>query len=111
MSVSGERPEGPDGGQTDAIDPQETWAAPDFRGAKSIVRPSLKRHLLVVNASDALQIEDAFAALVQDRVEAFQIGVDPLFGNHVDQLVAPAARHKVPTIYPWCESAGGLVTD
>jgi putative ABC transport system substrate-binding protein len=111
MSVSGERPEGPDGGQTDAIDPQETWAAPDFRGAKSIVRPSLKRHLLVVNASDALQIEDAFAALVQDRVEALQIGVDPLFGNHVDQLVALAARHKVPTVYPWREftAAGGLM--
>ena len=42
---------------------------------------SLGLHLLVVNASNALQIEDAFAALVQDRVEALQIGVDPLFGN------------------------------
>ena len=40
---------------------------------------SLGLHLLVVNASNALQIEDAFAALVQDRVEALQIGVDPLF--------------------------------
>ena len=72
---------------------------------------SLGLHLLVVNASNALQVEDAFAALVQDRVEALQIGVDPLFGNHVDQLVALAARDKVPTIYPWREftAAGGLM--
>jgi putative ABC transport system substrate-binding protein len=34
-----------------------------------------------------------------------------LFGNHVDQLVALATRHKVPTIYPWREytAAGGLM--
>src|SRR6476660_7925539 len=75
------------------------------------VANALGLHLLVVNSSNALQLEDAFAALVQDRVEALQIGVDPLFGNHVDQLVALAARHKVPTIYPWREFtvAGGLM--
>src|SRR4029077_19917583 len=57
------------------------------------------------------EIEDGFATLVRDRVEALQIGVDPLFGNHVDQLVALATRHKVPTIYPWREFtvAGGLM--
>jgi putative ABC transport system substrate-binding protein len=34
-----------------------------------------------------------------------------LFGNHIDQLVALATRHKVPTIYPWREftAAGGLM--
>jgi putative ABC transport system substrate-binding protein len=34
-----------------------------------------------------------------------------LFGNHTDQLVALATRHKVPTIYPWREftAAGGLM--
>jgi len=53
----------------------------------------------------------AFSALVHDRVEALQIGVDPLFGNHIDQLVALATRHKIPTIYPWREftAAGGLM--
>jgi putative ABC transport system substrate-binding protein len=68
--------------------------------------------LLVVNASNALQIEDAFAALVQDRVDALQVGVDPLFGQHIDQLVALATRCKIPTIYPWREFtvAGGLMS-
>ena len=68
--------------------------------------------LLVVNASNALQIEDAFEALVQDRVDALQVGVDPLFGQHIDQLVALATRRKIPTIYAWREFtvAGGLMS-
>ena len=72
---------------------------------------TLGLHLLLVNASNPIEIEDAFATLVRDRVGALQIGVDPLFGNHVDQLVALATRHKVPTIYPWREftAAGGLM--
>ena len=71
----------------------------------------LDLHLLLVNASNPIEIEDAFVTLVRDRVGALQIGVDPLFGNHIDQLVALATRHKVPTIYPWREftAAGGLM--
>ena len=45
------------------------------------------------------------------RVEALQLGVDALFGNHVDQIVALMTRSKIPTIYPWREftAAGGLM--
>jgi putative ABC transport system substrate-binding protein len=72
---------------------------------------TLHLQLPLVKASNAIELEDAFSALVRDRVEAIQIGVDPFFGNHVDQLVALATRHKVPTIYPWREftAAGGLM--
>jgi putative tryptophan/tyrosine transport system substrate-binding protein len=72
---------------------------------------TLGLQLPLVKASNALEIEEAFSALVRDRVDALQIGVDPLFGNHIDQLVALATRHKVPTIYPWREftAAGGLM--
>jgi ABC-type uncharacterized transport system substrate-binding protein len=72
---------------------------------------TLDLNLMLVKASNPLEMEDAFATLVRERVEALQIGVDPLFGNHVDQLVALAARHRVPTIYPWREFtvAGGLM--
>ena len=80
--------------------------------ALQAVVSALGLHLLVVNASHALQIEDAFAALMQNRVEARQVGVDPLFGNHIDQLVALATRRKIPTIYAWREFtvAGGLMS-
>jgi putative ABC transport system substrate-binding protein len=72
---------------------------------------TLGLQLRLVKASNAIKIEDAFSALVRDRVEALQIGVDPLFGNHIDQVVALATRHKLPTIYPWREftAAGGLM--
>jgi len=72
---------------------------------------TLGLELTVLNARNPIEIEDAFETLVRDRIEALQIGVDALFGNHIDQLVALATRHKVPTIYPWREftAAGGLM--
>jgi putative tryptophan/tyrosine transport system substrate-binding protein len=72
---------------------------------------TLGLQLPLVKASNAIEIEEAFSALVRDRVDGLQVGVDPLFGNHIDQVVALATRHKVPTIYPWREftAAGGLM--
>jgi len=65
----------------------------------------------IVNASNPIEIEAAFETMVKERVDAFQIGVDPLFGSHRDQIVALAARHKLPAIYPWRQftAAGGLM--
>jgi putative ABC transport system substrate-binding protein len=67
--------------------------------------------LTVVNASSAIDLEEAFAAFRRERVEAIQLGVDPLFGNHIDQIVALSTLSKIPTIYPWREftAAGGLM--
>jgi putative tryptophan/tyrosine transport system substrate-binding protein len=72
---------------------------------------ALGLHLEIAKASNPIEIADAFATLVRNRVEALQIGVDPLFGTHVDQIVALAQRDKIPTIYPWREftAAGGLM--
>jgi putative ABC transport system substrate-binding protein len=68
-------------------------------------------HLDIVEASNAVDLEEAFATLARERFEALQLGVDPLFGNHIDQIVALAQHHKIPTIYPWREFtvAGGLM--
>jgi putative ABC transport system substrate-binding protein len=62
---------------------------------------SLGLRASVVNASSPLEIEEAFATLVRDHVDALQIGIDPLWGTHRHQIIALAARYKVPTIYPW----------
>jgi len=72
---------------------------------------ALGLRLMVIKASNPIELEDAFATLVQHRIEALQLSVDPLFGNHVDQIVALATRSKIPTIYPWREftAAGGLM--
>jgi putative ABC transport system substrate-binding protein len=68
-------------------------------------------HLDIVKASNTVDLEEAFATLVRERIEALQLGVDPLFGNHIDQIVALAQHNKIPTIYPWREFtvAGGLM--
>jgi putative ABC transport system substrate-binding protein len=67
--------------------------------------------LTVVNASSAIDLEEAFATFKRERVEAIQLGVDALFGNHIDQVVALSTLSKIPTIYPWREftAAGGLM--
>jgi putative tryptophan/tyrosine transport system substrate-binding protein len=71
----------------------------------------LGMRLTIVDASNAIDLEEAFSTLVRERVEALQLGVDIFFGNHIDQIVALATRTKIPTIYPWREftAAGGLM--
>jgi putative ABC transport system substrate-binding protein len=67
--------------------------------------------LHIVKASNAVDLEQAFAIMVREQIEALQLGVDPLFGNHIDQIVSLAQHHKIPAIYPWREFtvAGGLM--
>jgi putative tryptophan/tyrosine transport system substrate-binding protein len=54
----------------------------------------------IVNASSESDIDSAFAALVRLRVGALLIASDAFFVSHRDRIVAPAARHVLPTIYP-----------
>jgi len=72
---------------------------------------ALDLRLRIVHASNVNDLEEAFGIVVRDHVEALQLGVDPLFGNHVDQIVALAQRNRIPTVYPWREftAAGGLM--
>jgi putative ABC transport system substrate-binding protein len=66
----------------------------------------------VLNASTASQIDDAFAAIVRQRMGGLYVSADPLFFNQRGKLVALAARHAVPTIYADREiaEAGGLIS-
>src|SRR5262249_28339543 len=60
---------------------------------------SLGLELLVLNASTEGDFEPAFATLVQQQAAALFVGSHPLFQNRHQQIVALAARHRVPTIY------------
>jgi len=57
-------------------------------------------------------IETAFATFVRERADALEIISDPLFTSRRDDIVALAARHKIPTIYSLREfpAAGGLMS-
>jgi putative tryptophan/tyrosine transport system substrate-binding protein len=68
--------------------------------------------LLVLNATTVGEIDKCFEAFVEHRAGALLIGADPFFGNRVAQLVALAARHRIPTMYfgRGFTEAGGLMS-
>ena len=94
------------------INPADEINAADQTAEMQTAAASLGLNLMVVKAKSGTEIEAAFAVLLQEHVDALQIGVDPLFGSHSDQIIALSARNKVPTIYPWPEftSRGGLMS-
>lgn len=70
------------------------------------------QQITVLKASNAIELDGAFAELVQLRTKALLVGSDPFFVARRDQLTALAARYAVPTIYPQREfvAAGGLAS-
>jgi putative ABC transport system substrate-binding protein len=74
---------------------------------------ALGRKLLVVKASSENEIEAAFAALVKQGAGALAVAGDPFFaGKRLNQIVALAARNRMPAIYVIREyaAAGGLMS-
>jgi ABC-type uncharacterized transport system substrate-binding protein len=68
--------------------------------------------LIVLQARTATDIDTAFATLVHERVGALVVGTGALLTNRRKQIIALAARHAVPAIYPFREFAvdGGLIS-
>jgi putative tryptophan/tyrosine transport system substrate-binding protein len=73
---------------------------------------AIGQQIRVVSAGTEREIDAAFAGLVQQGVGALVVSNDPFFNSRPDQLVALAARHAVPVIYPYREfvAAGGLMS-
>jgi putative ABC transport system substrate-binding protein len=65
----------------------------------------------ILKASTDREIDTAFASVVQAPTGALLVGGDPLFNSRIEQIVALAARHAIPTMYARREfvAAGGLV--
>ena len=73
---------------------------------------NIGRSVIVLNASNDSEIDLAFAALVQRGAGALLMSADSFFQVRTTQLVALAARYKVPVMYEWPEftAAGGLIS-
>lgn len=80
-------------------------------GAQEAAR-ILGREIHLVGASTEAEIDKAFASLSQLRADALVVAPDAFFLGRSDRMVALAASHTAPTIYPFREFAvaGGLMS-
>ena len=73
---------------------------------------AIGQQLLVLDVISDRDIETAFVTLVQRGAGALQAGIGAFLNSHRERIVALAARHAVPAIYPLRESVavGGLMS-
>jgi putative ABC transport system substrate-binding protein len=72
---------------------------------------AIGQELFVVPATSDRDFEAAFASIVQHRAGALLISTDPFLFQSTDRLIALAAGHRIPTVYPTVESVpGGLMS-
>ena len=91
---------------------------PNFTGAKSeqqhleATARAMGRKMLIVSASTADAIDNAFAQLTRANVDALLVGGSPFFVGRRRQIATLALRHAVPAIYVQREyvEAGGLAS-
>lgn len=93
------------------VNPKNPIAESDTRDLHSAANTT-RQQILVLHASNESEIENAFAALVQQRAGALLVQSDPFFNSRPRQIVALAARHAIPAIYQWRDfpAAGGLMS-
>jgi putative ABC transport system substrate-binding protein len=73
---------------------------------------ALGLRLAPLNASNPAEVEQAFSTLARERTGGLIVNTDTFLGGHSDQIIALAARYRVPAIYPSREKvqAGGLMS-
>jgi putative tryptophan/tyrosine transport system substrate-binding protein len=73
---------------------------------------AIGQQLIIFDVGSDSEIENAFAALVQRGAGAALIGSGPFLTSHRQQLVALAARSRLPTMYSLREfvADGGLIS-
>jgi putative ABC transport system substrate-binding protein len=81
-------------------------------GAVQIVAPSLGVELSPVDVRDAGEIERAVAAFARSSNGGLIVTASPLATRHRDLILTLAARHKLPSVYPYryFVTAGGLIS-
>ena len=85
----------------------------DFQlGSVETAASNIGQKIYVLNARTERDIGTAFMTIGQQQVGALLVAADPLFNRLRDQIVALAAKYKVPAIYESREFvvAGGVIS-
>jgi putative ABC transport system substrate-binding protein len=93
------------------VNPDNTYAEADIETVQEASR-RLSRKVFISKINNQLDLDVAFATLIQQRVGALQIPGDAFFYTRRDRIVALASRHALPTIYAQREfvDIGGLMS-
>ena len=70
------------------------------------------QQVIVLDVSTGREIETAFTTMVQRGAGALHVGTGAVLNSQRERIVALAARHGIPAVYPWREAvaAGGLMS-
>jgi len=84
----------------------------DLRSKTVAAGQALGCEIVVLEIRSGLDLEPAFATLVEQEAGAVTVGYFTTLANVSDHIIGLAARHKVPTIYParFYSAAGGLMS-
>jgi putative ABC transport system substrate-binding protein len=93
------------------VDPRAVNAQPTIRNAQAAAS-AIGIRIEILHAGTDSEIDAAFDEIVQRRTEALLVGPFTLFNNRRTQILTLAARHALPTIYPFRDFtvAGGLMS-
>jgi putative tryptophan/tyrosine transport system substrate-binding protein len=93
------------------LNPTYPDADVELKQAQDAAR-AINRQLIIVRATTDAEIDAAFATFAQQGAGALLVTADVLFASRREQLVALAARFKLPAIYSQREftETGGLIS-
>ena len=93
------------------INPDNPGNEPELTDVEAAAR-TFGLQIRKVTARNERDLDAAFVTIGTPRVDALIVSQDGYYIHRRDQIVALAARHSVPPIYPWREypAAGGLVS-
>jgi putative ABC transport system substrate-binding protein len=81
------------------VDPTNALGTDSILGDVRAAARAMGLQIQVLNASNTLELDAAFATLVSERSDALIVGSTPFLFDRRVQLAQLAARHAVPAIY------------
>jgi putative ABC transport system substrate-binding protein len=92
--------------------PARPSASEFLMGAIEAAAPSLGIQLATVGVRDLAEIDRAFDALARESIGGLIVMPDPVTVVHRERIVALAAEHRLPAVYPYryFATAGGLIS-